>query len=66
MGGNKMNEFLMTEGEIKDQIEFEDRCGVNTLLQQLVCAEQKGIEVNVYKVVDEKGNQIDCRVEAIK
>lgn len=48
--------LLMTENEINDMIEFEDRCGVNTFLQELCSANKK---VDVFKIVDENGCIID-------
>jgi hypothetical protein len=56
-----MNKILMTETEIKDIIEFEDRCGNNTLLQQIFS--YNNTNVNVFKILDENGLMTDYLVE---
>ena len=59
-----MNKILMTETEINDIIEFEDRCGVNTLLQEIFS--YNGKRVNVFKILDDKGCMLDYEVEENK
>ena len=45
--------ILMTQEEIKEAIAEEDRCGVNTLLQDIFsCSAQR---YNVYKIINDKG-----------
>ena len=61
-----MNKFLMTETEIKDIIDFEDRCGVNTLLQEIIAMEQTNKNYSVFKITDNNGIMQDYLVEEIK
>ena len=47
-------EVLATDDEIADEIRFEDNCGVNTLLQNLLSPYIKD-RAFVYKCINEKG-----------
>jgi hypothetical protein len=47
-----MKEVLMNETEIREEIAFEDSCGMNTLLQNLVYFKDK---VNVFTKINDKG-----------
>lgn len=51
----KMKEVLMTDKQIADEIEFEDECGMNTLLQNLLCFKDEKKEINIFMKVNEKG-----------
>ena len=55
-----MKKILMSDRAVQDQIEYEDRCGVNTLLQQIFSFTCK---VNVFMLVDDSGKIIDYIVE---
>jgi len=55
-----VQKILMTNKEVLDQINFEDACGVNTFLQQIVSCKRKP---NCYKLLDNFGNVIDRIVE---
>ena len=46
-----MKEKLMSKIEIEEEIEFEDSCGVNTLLQNLIFFKDK---INVFKLINKK------------
>jgi hypothetical protein len=59
-----MNKILMTEGEVKDLLEFEDRCGVNNLLQEIASVSKGGKkEIKIFKVIDDSGIMKDYSVE---
>jgi len=47
-----MKEIGMTKKEIQEEIEFEDKCGVNTLLQNLIYYKDT---VDVFMIIDNKG-----------
>ena len=49
-----MKEELMTPKEIHDEIIYEDKCGVNTLLQNLIYFKDERKEVNIFKVINDK------------
>lgn len=49
-----MKERLMTKEEVIAEIAYEDVCGVNTLLQELLIFE----DANVFMQVDENGVEI--------
>jgi len=51
-----MKEILMTNEEIKDELDFEDVCGVNTLLQNLISLNDQKIEIEVFMKVDKIGD----------
>jgi hypothetical protein len=46
-----MDEILMTDKQIEAEVDFEDQCGINTLLQNLFYYKDK---VNVFMLVNEK------------
>lgn len=50
---NEIKEILMTPQQIEEEIEFEDKCGMNTLLQNLLNTDiQKTGEV--YRKINDK------------
>jgi hypothetical protein len=50
-----MKEELMKNKEVEEEIEWEDKCGVNTLLQNLVHFNELNQKVKVYRTIDDKG-----------
>ena len=49
-----MKEVLMTYDDILEEIEFEDKCGVNDFLQSLLCSQKQGKEYRCYHYVNKK------------
>jgi hypothetical protein len=60
-----MIKILLTDPEIFDLIEYEDRCGINSLLQELMCLQENNKQYDVYKILDDKGMMIDYQVKEI-
>lgn len=51
---------LMTEKEIQEEIDFEDDCGVNTLLQHIFSING---EFKVYKKINNKGENCGWEIK---
>ena len=54
-----MEEELMSPKDIEAEIAFEDKCGVNTLLQNLIGRADK---VNVFKFIDDKNKKTGYKI----
>jgi len=49
-----MKEVLMTQKEIDEEIDFERVCGLNTLLQNILSAEDENKKIFIYMKINEK------------
>jgi hypothetical protein len=51
-----LKKVLMTNKEVEEVIEFQDRCGCNTLLQQILSTKS---EVRIYKLINNITQEIE-------
>ena len=49
-----MKEKLMTDQQISDEIEYEDRCKINDLLQNMLNLSSQNVEYNVFMLVNDE------------
>ena len=54
-----MKEKKMSAKEIKDELDVEDECKVNTLLQNLIALGDRAV---VYKVINDKNEKVGYKI----
>ena len=57
-----MKKILMTDEEVVELIDFENNCGINTFLQQIINCKQKP---RCFKLVDENNIVQDYIIEEV-
>ena len=61
-----MRKIEMLPIEVDELLEYENRCGLNILLQEIVTMKQANKNYSVFKITDDNGLMLNYSVEERK